>query len=74
MSQLNNWHPKHLTLTRLERNCYEWVTRVWHLISFTAEISHHFCTFVVQSRADVECCSFFFAAVKSYLGKVYVRS
>ena len=20
--QLNNWHPPHLTLTRLERNCY----------------------------------------------------
>ena len=36
------------------------VRRVWHLIFFSAEISHHFCTFVVQSRSDVECCSFFF--------------
>ena len=37
----------------------EGVARVWHLISFTAEKSHHFCTFYVQSRSDVECCSFF---------------
>ena len=37
----------------------EGVARVWLLISFTAEISHHFRTFFVQSRSDVECCSFF---------------
>lgn len=50
------------------------VTRIWHFISFTAKKSNHFCAFVVQSRCDVECCSFFFTAVKSYLGEVCVGS
>ena len=49
------------------------VTRVSHFISFTAKKSHHFCTFVVQSRRHVECCYFFLAAVKSYLGEVCVH-
>ena len=50
------------------------VTRVRHFISFTAEKSHHLCTFVVQSHCDVEYCSFFFAAVKFYLAEACVGS